>query len=102
MVDIQMCNSITYMTHNSHESIGKMKQSHLKWAEVLKRYFSKEDMQMAIRYMKKCLISLIHRNASQNHNEISVHTDFSMAIIKMVTYKVLMRIWKKGTPFPVS
>ena len=82
MQTIYLIYLITKYIRNFYDLIAKMNNSVLRRVKEMNRHFSKEDMQMANRYMKRCSTSLIIKEIQLKTITIHNLTSARMIIIK--------------------
>ena len=85
--------------YKKHEQLSSKTPNSLikKWMKNLNRHVSKEDVQMANRYIKRCSVSLIIRK-----KQIETTVRYHLTPIRKTSIKKKMtgvaRLWRKGNP----
>ena len=87
---------INIQKHKEIVQINSKKQSNQKWTKALNRHFSKEEIQISSRYIKRCSASL--KREKQIKITIRYHL-IMLSLLKMTIFKnSRVRVWKEGKP----
>ena len=86
---------------NSTCSPGLKKKTLNRWADV-NRHFSKEDIQMANKHLKRCSTSLVTRETKIKTTMRYYFTPVQIALIKNSTNNNLERALRTGNPLALS
>ena len=73
----------------------KAKNQIKKWAEDLNRHFSKEDIQVVNKHMKRCSTLLI---ITEMQIKPTMRFHLTLDRIAIIKKRMLERVWRKGNP----
>lgn len=78
-------------TNSPCSSTSKNKQPNQKWAENLNKHFSKEDIQMAKKYMQRCSTSQLLEKCTSTFDKIIIYFPPKHLFTRFACYCNLLR-----------